>query len=55
VNNRKFFEAIQVVENAKNAGHVVTEYTDAAITRITEVSTEAFGRVTVIEHEFIVF
>lgn len=55
MNNRKFFEAIQVVEHAKDAGHVVTEYTDAAIARVAEVATKALGRMAVIEYKFIVF
>lgn len=55
MNNRKFFETIQVVENAKDAGHVVAEYTDAAITRVAEVAAKSFGGMAVIEYKFIVF
>ena len=55
MNNRKFFEAIQVVEYAKDAGHVVTKNTDAAIARIAEVAAKSFGGMAVIKYKFIVF
>jgi len=55
VNDGEFFEAIQVVEHAKNAGHVIAKYADAAIARVAEVAAKALGRMAVIEYKFIVF